>query len=368
MSTSMFRSIIYGPPPGRRLNVIKNTEIKLPVQQLASPGHWKLKNLRHLVAVIARLEGFKDSNDYITNATTPNDEPHAQILYGLVAVLSGNCWDIQKSHNLPLRPVAPANLEFLALRMMGQNVPQVASAYIRNDGTGVVSFRGTTTMRENMTDASTIVGYEKTLPLFGNATRDSQPPTYMSSFCNAFMHKDNDGKSMEGFLVNFANKIKNTPNTTKHLIISGHSLGGAFAELAAYVGIQLGLTVSLTAFAPAQGSTVSFCNFMQRHGANMYTVINAQDYVPQLHSFIAKAVHCCPIVYLNAVSNSGGIFSRLETHDPLYYGYALLANGSLPSLPQGVVCSRISGQTKSSLSIPPSPTWKNYEQIDSIND
>jgi hypothetical protein len=190
----------------------------------------------------------------------------------------------------------------------------------------------------------------------------------MSSFFGAFTHKDANGNSMEGFVVNFANKIKKLPNTSKHLIVSGHSLGGAFAQLAAYVAIQLGLSVSLTTFAPARGSTVSYCNFMQTHGAKMYTIINAQDYVPELHSLVGKSMHCCPIVYLNAVSNSGGTFDRLQSHDPLYYGYTLLAYGSLSSLPNGVMCSRRSAQTKASESFPPSPNWKSYENIDSEND
>ena len=343
------------------LNVIRNPSIKLPTQKSAGPGHWHLRNLRHLIGVVARLEGFRDSHDYLLNATPPNDRARAQVLYGLVAVMSGNCWDLQRSHGLPLLPAAPASLEFLALHMSGQGVPQVANAFVRGDGAGVLSFRGTTTWRENVTDASASVAHARTLPLYGlAAVAAGPPPTYMSAFLAAFTHRDRAGGSMEGFVLNFVGKLKMMPNTSRHLIISGHSLGGAFAELAAYVAVQTGLTVTLTTFAPAKGSTASYCTFMQRSGAKMYTVINAQDYVPRLHSIFGEAVHCCPIVALNAAANNGSAFDRLRTHDPLYYGYVLLIYGSLPSLPKGVTCSR-TDQTKASESLPPAPEWKRYE-------
>jgi hypothetical protein len=361
MSTSLLSSILRGPSQSSQFSVVHNRDIHLPTEELAAPHHWKLKNLRHLLGIIARLQGFRTSSHYLEYESNSDHNLQKQVFYGLGSVLAGNCWDIQQAHQLTLKPVPPTDHSFFEMYMAGQNVPAVANTFTRHDGAGILSIRGTTTWRESLVDARSLWGYPVTLPLYG-APNSSRPPTFMSSIFAAFQEKDTKGHSMEMFVVQFVDLLKKQQSSVsepRSIVISGHSLGGAFAQLAAYVAVQRGLKVVLTIFGPAQGSTQSFCAFMQDRGVSMYAVVNAEDYVPELHSLVSASSFCCPIVYLNAAADTQSIHSRLETHDPLYYGYALLAVGSIVPPPE-VSCAR-TPKTPKSMSLPPSPNWKDME-------
>lgn len=177
---------------------------------------------------------------------------------------------------------------------------EAAIAFQKSNDSFVLAFRGTTTTRENLVDASALLSREK----------DGVVDAFAAAYARSGLRDQVDAlHASTGASVHF---------------ISGHSLGGAFATLAA----QQCVSAALVTWAGARTVTPERCRASQARGTSHLAVVNAQDAVPFLHSLVASSCQCCPVVLLNAAPSSS-LHSRLLTHDILYYGYALLLLGSL---------------------------------------
>jgi hypothetical protein len=245
--------------------------------------------------------------------------------FAMSACLAGNCWDIQRSRQLPLDPPAPDDLRLgFPHHARGPPAPAAASAYLRSDGTLLLYFRGTTTLRETAVDVKSLwSGWQ---PLPGSDAR------FLYSLWGAYQRRDDWHLSLADF-------ARSCYAPVDRCIIVGHSLGGAMAQLAAYDACRAGKQVSLVTIGGASGGDVAFCQVLQAAGATVLTVVNAKDPTPWLHPLLRHPCHCCRIVAVDAAAGSD-LTSSLLTHDPLYYAAALYRFGTASNLPRAQLCCK----------------------------
>lgn len=296
-------------------------DLSLP-QLSPRPHHWHLQNLGRMQALLAAAYGQRPQQ-YLTSGSIDSDRDLT--FFALSACLAGNCWDIQRSHRLPLAPPAPEDIRFGSLHYpQGQAVPAVASAYLRSDGSLLLYFRGTTTLRESAVDLKSIWSGWQLLP--GSDAR------FLQSFWAAYQRRDERLRCLAEFSRRCCARVD-------RCIIVGHSLGGAMAQLAAYDACKAGKQVSLVTIGGANGGDAAFCRVLQAAGAAVLTVVNARDPVPWLHPLLRHPCHCCRIVAVDAAAGRG-LRSSLLTHDPLYYAAALYRYGTTSELPHAQLCCK----------------------------
>ncbi len=360
----------------QKYDLYDDAGVHLP-QGPPSPHHWALQNLTHLVHTIAHTQGFESATEYLSSARISHIDVRKILLYALAVTCAGNCWTIQRSSarftsKKQLTPAPPPNLYLMSLDMQGQSVPCVLAFYRQTDGTGVLTFRGTSTMRENLIDASTIVSTFVDIPPKQKTGADEPPvPRFLKSFVNAYAQKDRRGRSMHDYVDKILRQQVAKEGPHSRLIITGHSLGGTFAQLAAYAASQTSLYVTLVTFASAAGASASFCSYMQALAPRVatYAVINTFDVVPKLQSLLTTAYHCCPLVPLRVAKSTKWI-DRLYVHDILYYGYALLKFGtvSYAQEPKKTLCAKSAAyeeaERKTYVSVSPVEDLENFEAND----
>ena len=291
------------------------TDFNLP-QGHAKIHHWRLKNLRIMLGIIA--EAYKLSViNYLMDArlTTSQD----LTFYALGICLAGNSWDILKAHRQELQPQPPPDLSFGSLHYeFGQDVPAVVSSFTRADGTLVLYFRGTATVRETLTDFSAISSSWIMLPAFGKAK-------FLKTFQKHYVNRDTKGRSLETF-------VHKCLLNAKSIIIVGHSLGGAMACLAAYQACASHKRVRLITIGGAQGGDAAFCAALHQNCDEVLNIVNTLDEVPWLALPFRATCQCYKMVVADSAPGRG-LLSRALTHDPLYYAANLFRFGTSDAKP-----------------------------------
>ena len=308
------------------------------------PHHWKLKNLGYGAKVVSNIAIKESPVDFLlTSPISGSTKDH--VLYALCLQLCSNCWLIQKSLNMPLNPEPPKSLSLSSLKLTYfQNIPYTTVFFKRPDNVGVICFRGTTTIHESIIDAKTGLATYRLLP-----NKSRVPVAYATTLADGFFEKDKRGLSLHTFIESLIEKH----TEIKEYVICGHSLGGAWAQLCAYFISQAGKKIVLTSFAPALGSTDTFCSYAATNFDNI-TVINASDIVPRLSSRVSNFDHCCPLLVID-VAKSSTFRDRAMSHDMLMYLFALLEKGSFQHHAGSLTCN---------MDIPTSKELLYFEPID----
>jgi hypothetical protein len=340
--------IVYAVPRGNRQQQRRYDPYRSELPQPPpSVHHWHLANLRAALAHVAHAQGARSELDYLLRAAevlSASDRDLA--LYAAAVCCAGNCWLIGRaagvvSPGVPLLP--PGGVRVLELELPLQGVRPVACFFqareVVADGggggggrtMGVLYFRGTTTLRETWTDIRaawsplvSLAGPRRRSSEDGGGGGEEQRARFSRSFWRAYVETDNrSGASRRSFARECAREC--AAGGGGRLLVVGHSLGGAFAQLAAYEGAAVA-DVSVATVASAQGGDARFCRELRRRCRRVLSVANLRDYVPWLHSFRAEDSQVCePLLTLNASQAGVGPAPRLHAHDPAYYAMALLA-------------------------------------------
>lgn len=296
--------------------------------------HWKLRNLAQLAIRLAKACNYTSPAEFLLQAPIPQraDPAGPTLRFALMLQLCCNCWTIQASTRQPLLPEPPNGLRFLQVdRTWLQRVPHIGIVLTREDELTLVGFRGTTTVRESLLDLRASV---------------SGVSSGVLKVFTKYYKKNRLGAKLRSALA------------SGRVLVSGHSLGGAFASLCALQARDAGASTSLVTWGGARALTKKTCCELRRDPEMLqsWTILNRADFVPRLRSIAAKTCACCPVVLLD-VEAAPTFLGRARVHDVLYYGYALLMLGSAHEKDKGLrrlVCAREDDDLKSCiLPVPP---------------
>lgn len=169
-----------------------------------------------------------------------------------------------------------------------------ASAYVGHD-LGVLCYRGTDdakdwidNLRMTMAKAKPFDGYPYHRPFVPNAS-----PLFHRGFYGAYKRLRD---ASEWMLREYSPEVK-------QWIVTGHSLGGAMANIACLDLQSLSMPILATFGAPRWGNRDA-CWMASQETAAMFRFRNGADLVPLLPAPIGRWKHACPEITLNGSNSS----------------------------------------------------------------